>query len=175
MKAKTGISKMHLIMSVIFTIWLVICNVVFETLKVEDTWPAFFICIFFFAYELDNSKIKEIFLGGITGLLIGYTIPIGLSILIARFGQQVGFNTYLALVIFVIIVSKPVAHIWLNPVTFTYALMCLLNLEHVTEMAIVWGATLVLGGALIVSGIAGTVKVVTSSTTSKSVAVAEKQ
>lgn len=167
MKSTAKITKAHLVLSTLFVTWLVICNIIFEELNIHDTWPAFFICIFFFAYELDLKRIKEIFMGATSGLVLGYTIPIVLGTLAPIVGLQIAFNFYLAMVLFLILATKPVAHTILNPVTFTYALMCLLNVEHVMDHAVQWGAIMFLGGSLLIGGIIGIVKMLTKAAQSK--------
>ncbi len=160
MSGEGKITKGYLILSVLFVAWLVICNVILtDIFKIHDTWPAFFICIFFFAYELNTGRLKEIFLGAVSGLIIGYTIPIALDMLTPVLGASLGFNLYLAVVLFIIIGSKPIAHTYLNPVTFTYALMCLINVTRVHDHIIEWGVIMLLGGALLVAGLLGVVKV----------------
>ncbi|UGA53664.1 hypothetical protein [Vibrio sp. VB16] len=168
MSEHTKITKGYLILASLFVVWLVICNIIFvDIFKIHDTWPAFFICIFFFAYELKMERLKEIFIGATSGLIIGFTIPICLDFLSNFLPFIVAFNLYLGVVLFIIIGTKPVAHTYLNPTTFTYALMCLISFQNgivIKDQIFGWTATMLLGGALLIVGLVAVIKVLTRTT-----------
>ncbi|MEJ8553370.1 hypothetical protein [Tepidibacter sp. Z1-5] len=159
MKSNAKITKAHLKLTTLIVTWLVICNVIFEQLHIHDAWPAFFISVFFFAYELDTKRLKEIFIGAASGLVLGYSIPIVLGILAPIFGPQIAFNMYLAMVLFFIMATKPIAHTALNSITFAYGTLCLMNITEITDHVVEWGLIMVFGGLLLIGGIIGIVKI----------------
>lgn len=158
LEGKNKITKQHFLVTILFVTWLTACNILFMQLKIHDTWPAFFICIFFFAYGLSPNRVKEIYAGAISGLVFGYFLPIFLGAMAPILGVKIALNIYIALVLFIILILGPVAHTLVNPVSFTYALMCLINIEEIHETIAEWGLMTILGGTLIIGGIYGIVK-----------------
>ncbi len=153
MENNTLLSKEHIIRTMLFVIWQTACAIFFHVLHIHDTWPAFFVAIFFFAFGLDVSRLKEIFCGAISGLIFGYFIPIFFTAMTPVVGSDWSLFLYIALAIFIITFFGPVAHTLLNPVSFMYALLCLLNVEKVSEHAVQWGIIMLLGGGLLAGGI----------------------
>lgn len=155
MEGKNKITRQHFVVTTLFVAWLVTSNILFMVLNIHHTWPAFFICIFFFAYGLNPGRVKEIYAGAVSGLIFGYLLPFYLGVMAPVLGVKAALNVYIALVLFIILILGPVAHTLVNPVSFTYALMCLIHIEEIHEKIVEWGLMTILGGTFIIGGIYG--------------------
>ncbi|HKK95139.1 MAG TPA: hypothetical protein VJ916_02285 [Anaerovoracaceae bacterium] len=150
--------KEHLIRTISFVTWLVICTVIFHKLQIHATWPAYLVVIFFFNSHFDISNLKSIFGGGAMGLVLGYTFPTILGTLTPVMGPEYAFYALIAITLLIILGLGPVAHYLFNPVTFAYSLLALINIGEVQEQFFVWLTTHFIGGALCIGGIYGVVK-----------------
>lgn len=151
--------KQHVIRTISFVTWLVICTVIFHKLHVHATWPAYLVVIFFFNSHFDTSQLKTIFGGGTMGLLLGYTFPIIIGAFAPMIGPEYAFYALIGIALLAIIGLGPLAHFLFNPVTFAYSLLVLLNMNVVHEHFFEWLLTHFAGGALCIVGIYAVVKI----------------
>lgn len=164
MSKTNKITKQHFIQTILFAAWLTLCNIIFTEMHIHHTWPAFFICIFYFAFGLNPARVKEIYAGSISGLVFGFLLIPYLGAVSPVLGGAMALHSFIFLVLFIILMLGPVAHTYVNPISFTYALMCLIHVNEIQESIFEWGVMTVIGGSLIIGGIYGITKILNRNT-----------
>jgi|GEM_PF-6753881 len=150
-----GITRTHMLMTLLFTVFLIVSFVSFHKLHIIDTWPAMFAIFYFFIFEFKKEKIITIFAGAFVGLLIGLALPSAMGCLVPIFGAENSLYLFVGIAIFFVILLGPVAPALFNPITFTYAYLSVINAKSIPSNWLNWLLLMIVGGGILVGGIYG--------------------
>jgi hypothetical protein len=145
MKIK-GITALH---ALIISLALCITFFLLGIFKITDTWPAMLALLLFFEGKAKMDNLKNIFCGGIAGLLL----PIGFLLLIAKclipvMGIQLSVLLAVFVFVFLIITLGDLLHIVFNNYTLLYFTVALIVTQQST---VKWLIALVLGGGFLIA------------------------
>ncbi|MGR5222732.1 hypothetical protein ACPV4B_21155 [Vibrio parahaemolyticus] len=113
-------------------------------------WPAFLAVIFYFLFDFDNSKLKMIFSSGVMGLAFGYAFTFLMPAAIQLMGPSLGYYVVLGTALVIVLGLSTVAPTAFNPLTFTYGLLSLLNIQDARAESFTWLITLLILGGFII-------------------------
>jgi hypothetical protein len=158
-------TKPELIVTSCILLWIFIVNVACVILRV-NSWPMFFVTIFFFLLGGDKKNIPTIFCGGALGLLLALLLAVGL----AAFGEGLGaFAVIIFIELAIIILGGTVAPLFCNNIAFAYLTAATIHLgktvyngEALVDplqgllmnfVVLIVGGAIILGGSLLAYGI----------------------
>jgi len=149
---KRGISKHRLITGLIVASWLCVTLYVLGLFNIHGGWPAFLALMFFIMAGGKTDKLKPIFLGGATGLLMAALIVIGVEFLMASIGMGMQTAIYIMvfITVFLLVVLEDLSHTLFNSYAFCYFTVALVPAQQST---LEWSVVLFLGGAFFIAGV----------------------
>jgi len=155
-------TKGELIITSLVFLWIFIVNVVAVIFAKVPTWPMYFVTIFFFAMEADKKKIPSIFMGGTAGILLALLLEKGIGALAPSVGAIPAVSIMLFIILGLIIVGGNYLPWVLNNITFAYMTIATINMEIIDKNIVNWILMLLIGGAIILVGALGAVKLGTA-------------
>jgi hypothetical protein len=130
--------------------------VVLGAFKVEMTWPAFFISIFFFLAGMDVKQLVNIMAGAIFGLILATLLMMAAGALIPSMGMTWGILVPLFVILFVLVAFGELLPWICNNYAFSYFTIALAF--GAEQQLVTWSVTTILGGAFLVLGLVGLLK-----------------
>jgi len=145
-----------LFISVIVTVAVVVLG----KFKIHQVWPATIALMFFFESKVRMDNIKNIFIGGASGILLAYGMIKGVVFLGPVLGNaDLALLLPLFVIVFLIVALGEVAHPLFNNYTFCYFTVALIT--GAEQAPIPCLISLVLGGGFLVFMAIQLVRVVT--------------
>ena len=123
-------------------LWIILWNIIYQVMHhagllefggIEIKNWSFFIAVTIFFMQEELSYLERFLytlVGGITGLLLGCTVPLGVKFLMGTVGisnPTVAIIIMLAIAIAALILLNPVCPMVFNNVGFCYFIICLIN------------------------------------------------
>ena len=148
---KRWISKHRLITGLIVATWLCVTLFLLETFGIYSGWPAFLALMFFTMLGGKTEKLKSIFIGGTTGLLMAKVLIIGVEILMSiKIGMELAIFIMVFIIVFLLIVLEDLSYTMFNNCSFAYFTVALIPAE---QASLEWLLTLYLGGVFFIGGV----------------------
>ncbi len=147
--------KEQVIPSIFVFLWILVINLITPLITVVPAWPMFLVSIFFFVMGEDLKNIKQIFGGGISGIILMYFLSIALLKLQPIWGKEITMFILLAFMLSLIIIGGNFLPIIFNNITFAFLTVGTINLDPVLihNSCIGWLMMLIIGGTIILGGI----------------------
>jgi len=149
---KKNISKHRLITGFIVASWLCVTLYVLGLFNIHGGWPAFLALMFFIMAGAKTDKLKPIFLGGTTGLLMAALIVIGVEFLMSNMsiGMQTAIYIMVFITVFLLVILEDLSHTLFNSYAFCYFTVALVPAQQST---VEWLVVLFFGGAFFIAGV----------------------
>ncbi|AKL96438.1 cation transport ATpase [Clostridium aceticum] len=145
------ISKRRMIIGLIVATWLCITLFLLETIGIHSGWPAFLSLMFFTMSGAKTEKLKSIFIGATTGLLMAKILIVGVGILTSRgITAQPAVFIMVFVTVFLLVVLEDLSHTLFNSYSFGYFTVALVPAKQATFE---WLIALYLGGAFFIGGV----------------------
>jgi hypothetical protein len=141
-----------IIAAAIVAVWICVTIVFLGAFNVHQIWPAALVLLFMFEAGGDPKGLKNIFAGGIVGLLLAAALPPLVGFIAPSLGLQPAILLMVGLFVFLIIALGDISHMLFNNYAFAYFTIALIFHKQLT---VEWLATLVLGGIFFVGGFLG--------------------
>jgi hypothetical protein len=125
------------------------------------SWPAFMAMIFFFLAEMDVKKVPHILVGGVFGIACILLAEPMIKALAPLIG--VGFATlvYVLVVVYAIVAFGDMVPMVFNNYAFMYLTVTGVAVYAPNPKPFLWMAVAAIGGALLIAGVIGIVKIMT--------------
>lgn len=152
--------------------WIFIVNIAAPILVPQfQTWPMYFVTIFFFTMGGDTKNIPTIFGGALLGLIMAYVLTMGLNTLAPSIGIVGALVVLLFVILAFIIVGGGFLPVICNNMAFAYMTIATINMELVPSQIFNWIGMLFIGGAVILGGCLVMVKIITGILTKQAAGV----
>lgn len=131
----------------VLLVWVLIVNCIVHLLEIPDGWLIFISNILFFTIEGKDSrkKLLTIEFGGVTGLVLGYAMIMGMGVLMPRIGNLPGFLIPLAPVLACIILLHPRFPMVFNNAAFAYLTIACIRPEALAANIVRYLITFIVG------------------------------
>jgi hypothetical protein len=125
-------------------------------------WPAFMAMIFFFVEHMDPKKVPHILVGAVSGIAcILLAAPI-VGALAPHIGLEFATLVYVLVIVYAIVAFGEMVPLVFNNYAFMYLTVTGLAMELAHPNPPLWMAIAGLGGALLIAGVMGIVKLMSS-------------
>lgn len=144
--------KEEVFVSFFVFLWILFANIAAVALQIQS-WPMFFVMVFFVIMKSDVKKIPDIFVGGAVGLLAAVGLKYGLSALTPLIGDFGAFILLISVILGVIIIGNNFCPVAFNNIAFGYLAVATIHLEELTFSSVVNNLlVLFIGGGIVIAG-----------------------
>ena len=154
----------------IFGLYLLVLIVAFEVVAGQlhvPAWPAFMAMIFFFVEQMDVKKAVHILVGGVFGIgciLLAKPIIGALAPLIGLEGARLAF---IVILVYAIVAFGEMLPAIFNNYAFMYLTVTGIAVMQPNPNPFLWMAITAVGGALLIGGVVGIVRLMTMQAAAK--------
>jgi len=159
----------------VFGLYLLVLISVFEVVSGHlnlPAWPAFIAMIFFFVEHMDTKKVSHILVGGVSGIACILLARPMIGVFAPLVGLEFGRLAYILIVVYAIVAFGEMLPMIFNNYAFLYLTVTGVAVQLPNPNPFVWMGMAAVGGAALIGGVIGIVRLMTMQATGKQAAVA---
>ena len=126
-------------------------------------WPAFMAMIFFFVEHMDAKKAPHILVGGVFGIACILLAKPIIGALAPMLGVEIATLAYVLAIVYAIVAFGEMAPMFFNNYAFMYLTVTGLAMHLPEPNPYLWMAMAGIGGAVLIGGVVGIVKLMARS------------
>jgi len=152
--------KQRLIFGLYLLVLIAAAEIVMGKLAVPP-WPAFLAMIFFFEAHMDLKKARHILAGGTFGIALILLAKPTIAALAPLLGVELARLAYILILVYAIVAFGETLPMLFNNYAFAYLTVTGIAVTQAGANPFLWMAVTVLGGAALILGVVGILKLMT--------------
>lgn len=151
------------VFGILISVLVLVALVIFERFEIPG-WPAFLVMILYFVVHQNNAAIRDIVIGGAFGIFCYYLAELFIKATAPTMGILTPTLIFVGVFVFLIVLLTDILPYLFNSYAFMYFLISSVATasEHEPLMWLIWIGSEVIGGLLLILGVIGSAKVLTS-------------